>query len=412
MRRSSGNWQKTALSEVIASAVDGPFGSNLKTEHYVSSPGVRVIRLQNIGTGSFVDRDRAYVSEAHARLLARHEVRAGDLLVASLGDENHPVARACSYPEDAGPAIVKADCFRLRPIPNRASSDYLALVLNSPSMRSGIAGYFQGVTRDRINLSALLSLRFPIPTIWEQQRIVEIIHAVDQRIRATDDVLKRSRVLRDGLLDQLILRGGPTTPISLGELASDVPGSSTIGPFGSNLVAQDYRNSGHPVVFVRDIRADGYHWISNVYVSESKARELRAHSVRAGDLLMTKMGVPPCISAVYPDDAPEGIITADVLRIRLNNSLADAQWVSHVINHESFARKVRGITGGVTRPKVTLRDVRSLIVDLPPLRDQLRNVELIDNLSRMIDAALSEQRRLALMRQGLTEDLLSGRVRV
>lgn len=34
-----------ALGEMVASVVDGPFGSNLKTEHYVSQSGVRVVRL-------------------------------------------------------------------------------------------------------------------------------------------------------------------------------------------------------------------------------------------------------------------------------------------------------------------------------------------------------------------------------
>ncbi len=33
---------------------DGPFGSNLKSSHYVES-GPRVIRLQNIGFGEFFD---------------------------------------------------------------------------------------------------------------------------------------------------------------------------------------------------------------------------------------------------------------------------------------------------------------------------------------------------------------------
>ena len=47
-----------AASPEPASITDGPFGSNLKTEHYTAT-GPRVIRLQNIGDGVFVN---AYVS--------------------------------------------------------------------------------------------------------------------------------------------------------------------------------------------------------------------------------------------------------------------------------------------------------------------------------------------------------------
>ena len=44
------------LRDVASKFSDGPFGSNLKSAHYVDD-GVRVIRLQNIGVNEFVDDD-------------------------------------------------------------------------------------------------------------------------------------------------------------------------------------------------------------------------------------------------------------------------------------------------------------------------------------------------------------------
>src|SRR3990170_501976 len=56
------DWQtEYTLSELLDYGSDGPFGSKLKTEHYVES-GVRVIRLQNIQVNSFDDADKAYIS--------------------------------------------------------------------------------------------------------------------------------------------------------------------------------------------------------------------------------------------------------------------------------------------------------------------------------------------------------------
>lgn len=54
-----GVWKVQHLRDVLDSAIDGPFGSNLKTSHYVDTPGVRVVRLQNIGAGSFDNTDKA-----------------------------------------------------------------------------------------------------------------------------------------------------------------------------------------------------------------------------------------------------------------------------------------------------------------------------------------------------------------
>ena len=56
---------------------DGPFGSKLKTSHYTKS-GPRVIRLQNIGNGEFID-EYAHISEEHYDFLSKHRVYANDL---------------------------------------------------------------------------------------------------------------------------------------------------------------------------------------------------------------------------------------------------------------------------------------------------------------------------------------------
>lgn len=119
-------WVWTTLGALASaeknSITDGPFGSNLKTEHYTSS-GPRVIRLQNIGDSRFVDVE-AHVSNQHFDTLTKHQIRAGDVAIACLGD---PVPRACLIPESVGPAIVKADCVRFKPNPEVALGKYVCM---------------------------------------------------------------------------------------------------------------------------------------------------------------------------------------------------------------------------------------------------------------------------------------------
>jgi type I restriction enzyme, S subunit len=90
----SKGWQKFPLSHVTRKFSDGPFGSNLKTSHYVES-GIRVIRLQNIGVSEFIDDNHAYVSTQHFNTLKKHECLPGDVLIATLGEPN---LRACIQP--------------------------------------------------------------------------------------------------------------------------------------------------------------------------------------------------------------------------------------------------------------------------------------------------------------------------
>jgi len=289
-------WRSTELGELIESAVDGPFGSNLKTEHYVDAPGVRVIRLQNLGIGDFIDDDRAFISEAHAAGLSRHEVRPGDLLIASLGDEAHPVARACQYPASGGAAIVKADCFRIRLFAKAADPGFVRNILNCASTREGLGGLSQGVTRDRVNLASLKHFRISLPSIGEQYRIVEILDTANEAIRSAELLIAKLEQAKQGLRHDLLTRGidesgglrDPATPctfvnselglipcdwrtVSVVDTASNSRSSLVIGPFGSDLIANDYRSSGVPVVFVRDVQPDDFSWVSDVYVSVQKA---------------------------------------------------------------------------------------------------------------------------------------------
>lgn len=197
-------WQVRRLGDVILSAVDGPFGSNLKTAHYVESPEVRVVRLQNIGSDEFIDDDRAYVSASHAKSLQKHDVRAGDLLVASMGDDQHPIARACLYPEYLAPGIVKADCFRLRADPGAALNGFISLVLGCPWTRSELQRLAQGVTRDRVNLRNLMEFRLALPRVDEQAAAVMRVLSLKLRTAAEHDALAKLRSIKLGLMEDLL----------------------------------------------------------------------------------------------------------------------------------------------------------------------------------------------------------------
>jgi Restriction endonuclease S subunits len=161
------------------SITDGPFGSNLKTEHYTKQ-GPRVIRLQNIGDGVFVD-EQAHISYDHFARLEKHRVFSGDLVIAALG-ENPP--RACIIPETVGPSIVKADCIRFRTHPD-VSARYLNFALNSEPVRSRTKRISHGVGRPRLNLSEIKSIAIPVPPVPEQQRIVQ---EVELRLSLVDEL--------------------------------------------------------------------------------------------------------------------------------------------------------------------------------------------------------------------------------
>lgn len=205
------------LSSDTEAFADGPFGSHLKTEHY-SSSGARVIRLQNIGRGTFLDQDKTYVSLDHFANLGRHSVQAGDIMVAALGDGVRPAGRACILPEGIGPALAKADCFRVR-LPRAAvHPTYLTSYLNSPEALARVAGTIRGATRPRLTLSMLRATWVPLPPAEEQQRIArklgEQVVALERARAAGEDVAASISGLTGAVLRKMFsASSGATTPL-------------------------------------------------------------------------------------------------------------------------------------------------------------------------------------------------------
>ncbi len=183
------------------SLTDGPFGSNLKTEHYTDT-GPRVIRLQNIGDASFTD-EHAYISEEHYNRLVKHAVFPGDIVIASLGTE---LPRACEVPDWLGPAIVKADCIRFSPDPSLASTAYLTYALNAHPTRRRTMSLVHGIGRPRIGLTLLREVPIPLPPFSEQKRIVieieRLISIANETQLAIDADIARIQRLRQAILKQ------------------------------------------------------------------------------------------------------------------------------------------------------------------------------------------------------------------
>lgn len=290
-----------------------------------------------------------------------------------------------------------------------------------------------------INRNWLAKITFPNPGKKCQKKIASILSTIDIAIEKTEALIAKYQQIKAGLMHDLFTRGvlpnGQLRPprsqapelyqetdigwiprdwtvVRMVTLAEDRSNATTIGPFGSDLVAMDYRLESVPVVFVRDIKSSLFQWNSNVYVSKYKAQQLNAHSVRPGEILATKMGLPPCISCVYPEWMPNGIVTADIIRLSPDKQKVVPEWLATAVNQDRVIRQVAAITAGVTRPKVTLADFRAIKIATPQLDEQKLITSQLNLMQERINKEQSYVIKLQKQKLGLMQDLLTGKVPV
>jgi len=168
-------WKVSTLPQISTKFTDGPFGSNLKSSHYVDE-GIRVIRLQNIGIGEMLHDDLAFISREHYDSLTRNHCQPGDIVIGTLGDPN---LRACIVPDALKESLNKADCLLMRVDPDQADRQYVCSLLNCEAIVNKSLALVRGQTRGRISLGRLKELTVPLPPLILQLRFAATVESIE-----------------------------------------------------------------------------------------------------------------------------------------------------------------------------------------------------------------------------------------
>jgi type I restriction enzyme S subunit len=392
-------WAKTSLEDLAApvprSITDGPFGSNLKTEHYTAD-GPRVVRLQNIGDGRFFD-DQSHISEDRYQRLRVHDVQPGDVLVAALGEV---LPRACLAPSWLGPAIVKADCFRFR-LRSDVNPHFVVAMLNSPQIRSMASAQITGVGRPRLNLGKVRRLSIPLPPTGVQDRIVAVIEEHFSRLDNADLSLRKCLRHAERLRRAILVDGfrGEWPSQTIGEFATVGSGAT---PKRGNA---DYYEGG-TIPWVTSAKLLGRFVTEPTgFITERALKETSVRLWPAQTLLV----------AMYGEGRTRGHCSELLFESTTNQACAailirDDQLVSRSFLKLFFASSYesnRRLSSGGVQPNLSLGVIRSLQVSIPPRPIQDEIVERVEQELSIIESLVTAT-KLALVRsQGLRSSILS-----
>ena len=195
----SGEWETRTLHEISNEMVDGPFGSNLKTEHYTTERQVRIIQLSNIGEAGWNNANVKYTTFSHAAELQRCIVQPGSILIAKM----MPAGRAIICPDNEKSYILGSDVVKV--VPNSSvDSRYLVYATKSRFYLDQIADDTQGSTRARTSVSKLRKTAILFPEKDEQIAIADILSEMDMEIATLEEKLAKYRQVKQGMMQQLL----------------------------------------------------------------------------------------------------------------------------------------------------------------------------------------------------------------
>lgn len=180
----------------------GPFGTMLK-KHEHQSTGIPVLGIENIGEGEFIPGNKIFVTPEKALELQAFRLNAGDIIISRSGT----VGELCIVPSYMENALLSTNLMRISLDDKIVLPRYFVYLFRSKSIVvDQVKELCKGSTRMFLNQTILKQIRFPIPTIPIQQKLIEL---VESRISICDSIeqtinisLQQAEALRQSILKQ------------------------------------------------------------------------------------------------------------------------------------------------------------------------------------------------------------------
>ena len=201
------SWKWLRLGELSDtkdnSFADGPFGSNLKKEHYINEPEVRIIQISNIGEEGWKNENVKYTSFIHAETIKRSMVSCGDIVITKM----MPAGRAIQVPDIEKNYILSSDVIKFVPHP-LINRKYLLYSINSNVFKNQIYDEVQGITRVRTSLMKIKSYLIPLPPLEEQKEIVKLLDNIfekeEKAKKLIESILNKIELIKKSILARAV----------------------------------------------------------------------------------------------------------------------------------------------------------------------------------------------------------------
>ena len=267
----------------------------------------------------------------------------------------------------------------------------------------------------RFYISQYQNLEIATPPINEQQKIAEILGMVDEDIAKTQKVIEATEKLKRGLMQQLFTRG-------IGHIKFKETKIGQI-PDGWDIVLLDTvarRGSGHtPNKKIPEYYNGGVKWIS---LADSKS--LDRGKISQTKIEISQEGLNNSSAVLHPKGTvllsrDAGIGKSAVMAEDMAVSQHFITWTCkdnlsnwYLYYYLQFQKKVfERIAMGSTIKTIGLDFFKKFVMPLPAIPEQKKIAGMFSAVDEKISVNKKLKAKLTLLKKGLMQDLLSGKVR-
>jgi type I restriction enzyme S subunit len=368
-------------------------GFAFKSDDYIENSNTLNCRMSNIRPdGNFdIKYNAKYLPDSYTHKYKDYLLKDGDIVIAMTDMANDPKILGV-------PTIVDTKGYDLL-LNQRVGKlifhkkdevdvKFLQYSLNRKSVRKYYTQFAGGGLQLNVGKKEILSVKIPLPPLPQQQKIANILDAVDA-LRQNDKALiaKYDELTQALFLDMF---GDPVSnpkgweKVELKKCTSKIGSGST--PRGGK---ETYLTEGIALIRSLNIYDNEFKYKNLAYISQEQADKLKNVIVESSDVLFNITGASVCRCSIVPDDVLPARVNQHVSILRPIKEKLSSSFLSHLLISENVKIKLLGVGsfGGAVMEAITKEQLEKIEVILPSIDLQNQFAERV--------ALIEEQKAIA-----------------
>ncbi len=301
--------------------------------------------------------------------------------------------------------VIGADGTQLL-VGKNADTRFLSLVLKQIDLPNlGYSRHFKYVKKGR----------FPVPPLAEQRAIAEALSDVDALLVAMTTLIEKKRAMKQGVLQQLLtgkkrLDGfsGEWVEKRLGECGESIRGVS----YKPNQACYEAYVGRTMLLRSNNIQSNALNYDDVVYVEDECVGEKQ--KMQCGDILICAANGSRALvgkSAYFSGD--RSVTFGAFMAIFRPNKAVSASFVSYLLQSDSCRHQLDDILTGSAINNLNAKDILGLTFPIPPtLAEQRAIAGVLSDMDAEIAALEAKRAKYERIKQGMMQELLTGRTRL
>ena len=336
-------------------------GYAFDSKGFSSSKGLPLVRIRSLKAG--VETETRFSGDYEKKYI----VKAGDLLIGMDGEFG-------CYEWKGEPSLLNQRVCRLQGFTGEIIPRFLFYGLNDYLKAiEEVTGY---TTVKHISSKQILEIKFPVPPLADQRRIVQKLdEAFAGIVKAKENAersLKYARDLFESYFEELLKTKGWKWK-NLGELCDDVE-------YGSSAKSKAER--GVPVLRMGNIHDGRFDWENLVYTNNQA--EIKKYLLKHNDVLFNRTNSPELVgkTAIYKSEQP-ALFAGYLIRIHRKKELLDADFLNYFLNSKSARNYGKTVmASSVNQANINGTKLKNYPIPAPPLLEQKELASKLNELSK------------------------------